>query len=58
MTRDELYGYLADPKRLNAETLEPIRQLYDSYPYCAPFAFLYLYNLSLTDDVRYPSELR
>ena len=58
MTRDELYGYLADPKRLNAETQEPIRQLYDSYPYCAPFAFLYLYNLSLTDDVRYPSDLR
>ncbi|WP_298524797.1 hypothetical protein [uncultured Porphyromonas sp.] len=58
MTRDELYGYLADPKRLSAQTLEPIRQLYESYPYCAPFAFLYLYNLSLTDDVRYPSELR
>ena len=32
MTRDELYGYLADPKRLTAETLEPIRALYESYP--------------------------
>ena len=58
MTRDELYAYLADPKRLTAETLEPIRALYESYPYCAPFAFLYLYNLSLTGDVRYASELR
>lgn len=58
MTRDELYAYLADPKRLTAETLEPIRALYESYPYCAPFAFLYLYNLSLTGDVRYTSELR
>lgn len=58
MTRDELYAYLADPKRLTAETLEPIRTLYESYPYCAPFAFLYLYNLSLTGDVRYASELR
>ena len=58
MTRDELYSYLADPKRLTAETLEPIRALYESYPYCAPFAFLYLYNLSLTGDVRYASELR
>ena len=58
MTRDELYAYLADPKRLNSETLEPIRALYESYPYCAPFAFLYLYNLSLTGDVRYASELR
>ena len=27
MTRDELYSYLADPKRLTAETLEPIRAL-------------------------------
>ena len=58
MTRDELYAYLADPKRLTAETLEPIRALYESYPYCAPFTFLYLYNLSLTGDVRYASELR
>ena len=58
MTRDELYSYLADPKRLTSETLEPIRALYESYPYCAPFAFLYLYNLSLTGDVRYASELR
>ena len=58
MTRDELYSYLADPKQLTAETLEPIRALYESYPYCAPFAFLYLYNLSLTGDVRYASELR
>ena len=58
MTRDELYAYLADPKRLTAETLEPIRALYESYPYCAPFAVLYLYNRSLTGDVRYASELR
>ena len=58
MTRDELYAYLADPKRLTAETLESIRALYESYPYCASFAFLYLYNLSLTGDVRYASELR
>ncbi len=58
MTRDELYAYLADPKRLTAETLDPIRALYESYPYCAPFAFLYLYNLSLTGGVRYASELR
>ena len=58
LTAETLYSYLADPKRLTAETLEPIRALYESYPYCAPFAFLYLYNLSLTGDVRYASELR
>lgn len=58
MTRSELYGYLADPKRLGPTTLEPVRQLQEAYPYCGPFAFLYLYNLACTQDIRYPAELR
>ena len=58
MTRSELYGYLADPQRLGPATLEPIRQLQASYPYCGAFAFLYLYNLATTQDIRYPAELR
>ena len=58
MTRDELYSYLRDPRQLSAETLEPIRQLSEAYPYCSTFTFLYLYNLSVAEDVRYPSELR
>ena len=58
MTRDELYSYLRDPRQLNAETLEPIRQLSEAYPYCSTFTFLYLYNLSVAEDVRYASELR
>ena len=58
MTRDELYSYLHDPRQLSAETLEPIRQLSEAYPYCSTFTFLYLYNLSVAEDVRYASELR
>ena len=58
MTRDELYSYLRDPRQLSAETLEPIRQLSEAYPYCSTFTFLYLYNLSVAEDVRYASELR
>lgn len=58
MTRSELYSYLSDPKRLDERTLEPIRQLQAAYPYCGSFAFLYLYNLAATQDVRYPAELR
>ena len=41
MTRDELYSYLRDPRQLSAETLEPIRQLSEAYPYCSTFTFLY-----------------
>lgn len=58
MTRDELYRYLGDPRTLSAETLEPIRQLSEAYPYCSAFTFLYLYNLAIAEDVRYASELR
>ena len=58
MTRDELYSYLRDPRQLSAATLEPIRQLSEAYPYCSTFTFLYLYNLSVAEDVRYASELR
>ena len=58
MRLNELNSYLADPTRLSPETLPAVRQLYESYPYCGVFAFLYLYNLALAEDVRYPSELR
>ena len=58
MRLHELNSYLADPTRLSPETLPAVRQLYESYPYCGVFAFLYLYNLALAEDVRYPSELR
>ena len=58
MRLNELNSYLVDPTRLSPETLPAVRQLYESYPYCGVFAFLYLYNLALAEDVRYPSELR
>lgn len=58
MTQSELFSYLADPQRLDATTLEAVRELQSSYPYCGPFAFLYLYNLACTEDIRYPAELR
>ena len=58
MRREELYSYLADPDRLTPESLPAVTQLYEAYPYCGVFAFLYLYNLCIAEDVRYPSELR
>lgn len=46
------------PDTLGADTLEPLRELVKTYPYCGTFAHLYLYNLSRIQDLRYTSELR
>lgn len=58
MTRDELNDLLRHPQHLSSQTLQPLRELLEAYPYCSSFAFLYLYNLALVEDVRYSSELR
>ncbi len=58
MTRDQLYEYMRDPLLLSEKTLSELQTLADAYPYCSTFSFLYLFNLAIVDDVRYPSELR
>ncbi len=58
MTRSELYAYMEQPSRLTADTLAEMKQLYEAYSYCHTFVFLYLYNLYLVNDLRYPSELK
>ncbi|KGO00620.1 hypothetical protein HR11_01865 [Porphyromonas macacae] len=58
MTRDHLYEYMRDPLLLSEKTLSELQTLADAYPYCSTFSFLYLFNLAIVDDVRYPSELR
>lgn len=58
MTRSELYAYMEQPSRLTADTLDEMKVLYEAYPYCHTFVFLYLYNLYLVNDLRYPSELK
>ena len=35
-----------------------MKALYEAYPYCSTFVFLYLYNMYVVQDVRYASELR
>lgn len=58
MTQAELYSYLEHPEKLNHKTLPELKQLVDIYPFAGTLVFLYLYNLSLIKDLRYPSELR
>lgn len=47
-----------DPSLLNAETLEPLRQTVEEYPYFHIARMLYLKNLSATGDERFAAELR
>lgn len=58
MTLEELYGYMENPNLLNRDTLEELRLLVESYPYCSTFSFLFLYNLAKIKDIRYTSELK
>ncbi len=58
MTKEELYKYMKHPQSLSKETVEELRLLVETYPYSATFVFLYLYNLALINDLRYPSELK
>ena len=58
MTTNDLYAYMEHPSRLSADTLPEMKALYEAYPYCSTFVFLYLYNMYVVQDVRYASELR
>lgn len=58
MTKEDLYLYLDDPTRLSERTLPQLERLVEVYPYAGGVVFLYLYNLFLIKDLRYPSELR
>ena len=58
MTTDDLYAYMEHPSRLSAATLPEMKALYEAYPFCSTFVFLYLYNMYVVQDVRYASELR
>lgn len=58
MTKEELYQYLQNPNSLTKENLATLEQLVNAYPYAGGLAFLYLFGLHHTQDIRFPSELR
>ncbi len=58
MTKNELYHYISDPNKLDKNTLPQLEKLVETYPYAGGIVFLYLYNLFVLGDVRYPLELQ
>lgn len=53
-----LSTYIAHPERLNAETLNELRELLAEYPYHQPARLLYVRNLFLLHDPSFGNELR
>lgn len=57
MTPQELTHYIAHPEFLNKDTLHELRQLVDTYPYCATFMLLYTKNLANVNDLQFQGYL-
>lgn len=58
MKAEDLYTLMDDPSLLNAETLAPLREIVDEYPYFHVARMLYLKNLEVTGDAQFAEELR
>jgi tetratricopeptide (TPR) repeat protein len=57
MTPQELTHYIAHPEHLGKETLNDLRQLVETYPYCATFMLLYTKNLANVNDLQFQGYL-
>lgn len=57
MTKDSLYGCLADPTKVEHESLDELRTLAMTYPYSATCVYLYLYKAATESDVCFSVEL-
>lgn len=53
MTTQELKRYIQHPEYLDKSTLSDMRQLVDTYPYCATFTILYAKNLHNVNDLQF-----
>lgn len=58
MKAEDLHLFMEDTSLLNAETLEPLRQIVEEYPYSHIARMLYLKNLSAVGDERFTAELK
>ena len=54
----DLYTLMEDPSLLSKETIDPLRQLVDEYPYFHIARMLYLKNLAVTEDANFMEELK
>lgn len=58
MKAEDLYMFIDDPSQLNEETLAPLRQIVEEYPYFHVARMLYLKNLAATGNAQFAEELR
>ena len=58
MKAADLYLLMEDPSLLTKETLSPLRQIVDEYPYFHIARMLYLKNLAVLNDIRFAAELK
>lgn len=58
MKAADLYLLIEDPSLLTKETLSPLRQIVDEYPYFHIARMLYLKNLAVLNDIRFAAELK
>jgi hypothetical protein len=54
----DLYPLMEDPSLLSKETVDPLRQLVDEYPYFHIARMLYLKNLAIAEDANFMEELK
>ncbi|MDR2816270.1 MAG: tetratricopeptide repeat protein [Proteiniphilum sp.] len=57
MEKEDLYGWMENPDRLDASTLEELRTVVEEYPYFHTARLLYTKNLNLVDSQGYEEEL-
>ncbi|WP_298653081.1 hypothetical protein [uncultured Proteiniphilum sp.] len=57
MQKEDLYGWMENPDRLDASTLEELKEVVEEYPYFHTARLLYTKNLNLADSQGYEEEL-
>jgi len=58
MKADDFYRLMKDSSELTETTLPVLKEIVDEYPWFHAARLLYLKNLIITEDIRFPSELR
>ncbi len=58
MTRSQLIELLANPRLLDEETLSPLKEVLDAYPFFQAGRMLWIKNLHQLDHIRFNSELK
>ncbi|MFW6389318.1 MAG: hypothetical protein ACOCZI_01660, partial [Marinilabiliaceae bacterium] len=58
MNRTRLIELLSDPEKLDENTLDPLKEALDAYPFFQAGRMLWIKNLHKLDHIRYNSELK